>query len=98
MADRIAVMYLGRIVEIGTVEDITQKPQHPYTISLLQAILTLKPNTKNDCLKGEQPSPINPPKGCHFHPRCPRAMSICQHHYPPAKTLKNNHLVACHLV
>lgn len=98
LADSVAVMYLGRIVEMGTVEQILQFAKHPYTKALLAAV----PQINNDLsatylsLKGELPSPINPPRGCYFHPRCPDSTDQCKHTYP-SKTIHEGHEVYCHL-
>lgn len=100
LADRVAVMYLGRIVEQGTVDHILQQPQHPYTQALLAAVpvpeLTAARKTHTP-LDGDLPSPANPPAGCHFHTRCPQAMTHCQTAYPPTQQQPNGHQVACWL-
>ncbi len=84
LAHEVAVMYLGRIVEKGPVETVLNKPRHPYTRALLSAIPRLDPDKQSDVirLEGDIPSPINPPTGCHFHPRCPEAMPVCREKYP----------------
>ncbi len=99
IADEIAVMYLGRIVEKGEVVDILRAPQHPYTQALLSAIPALDPATKRAVirLQGDIPSPSNPPSGCHFHPRCPQAMAICRQSYPRRVRLDDRRYVSCHL-
>lgn len=94
LADKIAVMYLGRIVEAGPVADIMKQPKHPYTQSLLRAIPLLDPSHRIKHVKGEQPSPSHPPAGCYFHPRCPHVMPVCKQHYP-ASSAKNGHVVNC---
>ncbi len=98
LADKVAVMYLGKIVEFGSVEQILNQSKHPYTQALLKAVPALDIQHKQPAkpLSGELPSPINPPQGCYFHPRCPKAMERCQHEYP-ALTEKNGHQVHCFL-
>ncbi|WP_257000052.1 ABC transporter ATP-binding protein [Candidatus Methanoperedens nitroreducens] len=93
IADRVAVMYLGKIVEQGTTDVIFSSPLHPYTRALLSAIPGK--NTERLQLQGEVPSPINPPKGCRFHTRCPRRMKVCEELEPAVTGIK--HTVACHL-
>jgi peptide/nickel transport system ATP-binding protein len=99
IATSVAVMYLGRIVEKGKVKDVFQKPLHPYTQALLAAVprMDRKQQGKKIFLEGEIPSAINPPRGCHFHPRCVHRMDICFTQYP-AKTIKaSDRIVHCHL-
>lgn len=98
LADEIAVMYLGRIVEYGPVEQIMSDPKHPYTQALLSAVPMIEKGTGREVikLKGELPSPINPPSGCHFHPRCPHAMDICKQVYPGVTTIDERE-VRCYL-
>ena len=98
MCDRVAVMYLGRIVEIGGTEAIFEAPQHPYTQSLLKAVPRLVPERRHRAavLKGDIPSPLNIPSGCRFHPRCPKAQDICRRSEPPASVTAAGHLAACH--
>jgi peptide/nickel transport system ATP-binding protein len=101
ICDKIAVMYLGEIIEVGRIEELYSNPQHPYTESLLAAVPVPDPRhrRKAPMPHGEIPSPINPPSGCRFHPRCPIAEDICKHKQPvllPAKD-KPGHLAACHL-
>ena len=102
IAKELAVMYLGNIVEYGTVGDLYGSPQHPYTQSLLEAIPKPDPykRGKKNLLKGDIPSPINPPSGCVFHTRCPKARKICREKVPnfQGKGDKKNHKVACHLL
>ncbi len=96
LADEIAVMYLGRIVESGTVDEVLRDPKHPYTRTLLAAVPTLdglRPEGAE--VRGEQPSPIAPPSGCHFHPRCPAALDACRSAYPDARALSATHAVRC---
>lgn len=97
---RIAVMYLGRIVETGTVKETCSTPQHPYTKALLDAVPTLdQPSQqKKIFLSGEIPSPLNPPKGCHFHPRCPFATEQCSTTEPTAREISPGHIVTCHKI
>lgn len=100
ISSRIMVMYLGKIVESGTSEEICKDPQHPYTKALLSAVPTLDPETrlKRIVLKGDVPSPLSPPQGCHFNPRCPIAEDICRKEYPELKPCaKGTRKVACHM-
>ena len=97
--DRIAVMYLGKIVEESTYSDLYHNPKHPYTRALLSAIPVPDPRAtrKRTILKGDVPSPRHPPSGCSFHPRCPERMDGCDHDEPVRKDLGDGHYVACHL-
>jgi oligopeptide/dipeptide ABC transporter ATP-binding protein len=99
ISDRVAVMYLGRIVEITRSEELYQNPLHPYTKALLSAIPIPNPFLEKTrtriILKGEVPSPANPPPGCHFHPRCSMAGPECKAERPPLKDVGNGHLVGC---
>lgn len=101
ICDRIAIMYLGQIVEIGTVEEVFHKPQHPYTEALLNAIPIPDPRYSNifNIPKGEVPNALNPPSGCRYHPRCPIAEAVCKIEAPTlaADSEEPNHLAACHL-
>ena len=99
VSDRIAVMYLGQIVELAEKTDLFSHPLHPYTEALLSAISIPDPHQKRKgiLLQGEVPSPVNPPPGCRFHTRCPRIMEICHQEEPPLRQLEKNHLVSCHL-
>ncbi len=99
IADRVAVMYLGKIVELGDTEDLYNNPLHPYAKALFASIPIPDPTVKRKriMLTGEVPSPVNPPKGCRFHPRCPEAMEICAQKEPILKDVGNNHFIACHL-
>lgn len=98
ISDRIAVMYLGRIVEVGTVEQLFSKPFHPYTQALLNEVPRLEKRDVDFApLKGEIPSPLDPPEGCHFHPRCAHAMDICREKAPQNKEIGENHRTCCHL-
>jgi oligopeptide transport system ATP-binding protein len=100
VSDRVAVMYLGRIVEIASARELYTSPLHPYTEALLSAVPVPDPKAKRVrvLLEGEVPNPINPPSGCPFHPRCPiRQMPLCGAERPVLKQTTNGHLVACHL-
>jgi len=98
MADRIAVMYLGRIVEEADTEALFANPQHPYTQLLLQTIPDVaSPNRDRALMGGEPPSPLDPPKGCAFHPRCPLAADICSREAPISRERHGGGVVACHM-
>jgi oligopeptide transport system ATP-binding protein len=99
ISNRVAVMYLGRVVEIATAHDLYSNPRHPYTEALLSAVPIPDPSLKRERirLQGDVPNPINPPKGCHFHTRCPIRKDICSQSAPPLKQGQNGHWVACHL-
>ena len=99
-ADRVAVMYLGRIVEIGTMLEVLEKPQHPYTKALISVIPVPNPRLRHEriILKGETPNPINIPSGCRFHPRCPVAFDLCKLSDPPMESLSKTHQAACLLL
>lgn len=98
VSDRVAVMYLGRIVESGGVNRVYENPLHPYTEVLLSAVLVPDPDyqTEQIILKGEVPSPRNPPSGCYFHPRCEYAEKVCTKTAPPLREIRPEHFVACH--
>ena len=100
ISDRVAVMYLGRIVELGTAKEIFENPRHPYTQALLSAIPRANPahRTERIQLEGDVPSPINPPSGCHFHPRCRMATDACKESYPGVQRSDRGHMVRCHEV
>ena len=97
VSDRISVMYLGKIVETASKKELYTHPLHPYTQSLLSAIPIADPSVKRKriILKGDVPSPLNPPSGCHFHPRCPVAEEICSRVEPEFSIISSNHQVAC---
>lgn len=99
MCDRLAVMYLGKIVEKGHTEDIIHKPLHPYSKALITAVPVPDPTARRIevVIKGEVPSAINPPSGCRFHTRCPHAMDICKKKEPPLVAVTENRSVACYL-
>ena len=99
MCDRIAVMYLGRIVELGGVEAVINHPMHPYTKALIAAVPVPDPASKRigEVISGEIPSPIFPPPGCHFHTRCPYAHQRCLVEDPPLVEIEKGHWAACHL-
>jgi oligopeptide/dipeptide ABC transporter ATP-binding protein len=99
ICDRIAVMYIGKIVELTTYDRLYRDPKHPYTQALLSAIPEPDPAAKKQriVLKGDVPSPINPPPGCRFHPRCPKAMAICRQTEPHLSDVGAGHRTACHL-
>ena len=99
-ADRVAVMYLGRIVEIGTMTDVLKNPQHPYTQALLSVIPVPNPRLrkKRIILQGETPNPIDLPSGCRFHPRCPVAIDICKQNDPDLIEVSETHQAACLLL
>ncbi|MFO0524487.1 MAG: dipeptide ABC transporter ATP-binding protein [bacterium] len=99
VADDIAVMYLGRIVERGPVRAVLSSPAHPYTCALLAAVPRIERSGAPDgqTLPGDPPSPVDPPAGCHFRQRCPRAMAICAQRYPDPASLPDGRAVACHL-
>ena len=99
MAHQTAVMYLGQIVEYSPTEDLYENPLHPYTKALFSAALPAHPDDAREeiVLQGEVPSPINPPSGCRFHPRCPFAMDRCSVEEPVQKDVGSGHMVSCHL-
>lgn len=99
IADEVAVMYLGRIVEQGSVDEVLGNPKHPYTQALLSAVPVIELESKRQIihLHGDLPSPANPPSGCYFHPRCPHAMQICRKDYPGTSIFSPTHTARCHL-
>ncbi|NLJ83580.1 MAG: dipeptide ABC transporter ATP-binding protein [Halanaerobiaceae bacterium] len=100
ISDRIGVMYLGKIVELADKDELFNNPLHPYTKALLSAIPVPDPEHKKEriILKGDVPNPVNPPKGCPFHPRCPSAKDICKQVVPELKDYGNGHFASCHLL
>ncbi len=99
VCDRIAVMYLGRIVETGPALELIAAPAHPYTRALLSAVPVPEPGARQNReeLSGELPSPLNPPPGCPFHPRCPQVMDVCRKEFPPAFSAGNQRVAHCWL-
>ncbi|MGH8067752.1 MAG: ABC transporter ATP-binding protein [Candidatus Entotheonellia bacterium] len=99
LSTNIAVMYLGKIVEFGTSDELRHKPLHPYTQALFSAALPSHPDEQREemIIAGEVPSPLNPPSGCRFHPRCPFAKPVCSEVEPVLRSATNGHQVACHL-
>ncbi len=99
VSNRVAVMYLGQIVEIGTTQEVFHNPQHPYTEGLLRALPRPEPGRRHReaAIKGDIPSPMNLPSGCRFHPRCPIVQDICRSHAPPLKQVSATHETLCHI-
>ena len=99
ISHRVAVMYLGRIVETGPTEDLFARPSHPYTAALLSAVPVADParRRRRIVLTGDVPSPMNPPAGCPFHPRCPAVMDICRTVVPPVRSAREGQQYVCHL-
>lgn len=99
ITDRVAVMYLGKIVELAETQELFDNPKHPYTKALISAVPVSHPDEKKEriILTGDVPSPANPPQGCAFHPRCPDCMAICKVEKPAVLTDEKGHAVACHL-
>ncbi|MGC2442942.1 ABC transporter ATP-binding protein, partial [Candidatus Binatus sp.] len=99
ISNRVAIMYLGKIVEIATRDEIYLNPRHPYTRALLSAIPTIDTAHRPERIKlpGEMPSPMNPPSGCAFHPRCPYAKDVCTNVEPKLETGRGGHAVSCHV-
>lgn len=100
LCDRIGVMYLGSMVEMASKEEMFRNPLHPYTKALLSAVPIPDPTLRREriVLKGDIPSPANPPSGCKFHTRCPLATDICKQQIPEYRDVGDQHFVACHLV
>ena len=98
MCNRLAIMYMGRIVEQGDTEEVFRLPRHPYTRALLGAVPQMPPRRRRErpLLEGEPPSPLYPPAGCHFHPRCPHAIDRCRSESPGLRVMAQDHLAACH--
>ncbi len=99
LCDRVAVMYLGKIVELATSEELFSAPKHPYTEALISAVPIPDPNLRMEqiILEGDVPSPLNQPSGCHFHPRCKYATEMCRSEQPTYRDIGNRHFVSCHL-
>jgi oligopeptide/dipeptide ABC transporter ATP-binding protein len=99
LCDRIAVMYLGKVVEIADKQKLFNNPSHPYTQALLSALPVANPGAKREriILQGDLPSPANPPSGCTFHPRCPRAVEACKAEVPSLLLIGDGQQVSCHL-
>jgi oligopeptide/dipeptide ABC transporter ATP-binding protein len=99
MSDAVAIMYLGQVVEYGEGDELFEEPLHPYTKALMSAALPAHPDdhVEEIVLSGEMPSPLHPPTGCHFHPRCPVAMDVCREIAPRLINIGDTHKVSCHL-
>jgi peptide/nickel transport system ATP-binding protein len=99
LADEVAIMYLGKIVEYGKADEVLEQPRHPYTQALLSAVPQFDEASQREMivLRGDLPSPVNPPTGCYFHPRCPKAIESCRVNYPDQTKLSPSHSVNCHL-
>ena len=100
LAHDVAVMYLGRIVERGSADEVLGNPRHPYTQALLSAVPVPRLDGAGERIRlpGETPSPARPPSGCHFHPRCPQATEVCRERYPDARAVSDTHVAVCHWV
>jgi peptide/nickel transport system ATP-binding protein len=98
ISDRVVIMYLGRLVEIAPTADLFRSPNHPYTVALLAEIPKIEARHRTfEAIKGEIPSPLDPPSGCHFHPRCPRAGPRCQKEMPQLREIAPDRHAACHI-
>jgi peptide/nickel transport system ATP-binding protein len=98
LSDRVVIMYLGRVVEAAPAAEVFARANHPYTVSLLSAVPRIESRKRAfSVVKGEIPSPLNPPSGCHFHPRCPHAMPRCKVERPALREIAPGHISACHL-
>ncbi|MDH5199580.1 MAG: ABC transporter ATP-binding protein [Candidatus Bathyarchaeota archaeon] len=95
-----AIMYLGKIVEMAPMDDLVKKPLHPYTVALMTAVPVPNPRLEKAraIIGGEVPTPIDPPSGCRFHPRCPKFMNVCREEEPALREVESGHFVACHAV
>jgi peptide/nickel transport system ATP-binding protein len=98
ICDRVAVMYVGKLVEMASTEELYNTPRHPYTAALMAAVPVADPRHRSGDveLKGEVPSPANPPSGCYFHPRCPHAVDRCRTETPVLREISPGHVVSCH--
>jgi peptide/nickel transport system ATP-binding protein len=98
ISDRVAVMYVGQLVELATAEAIFRHPRHPYTAALMRAVPVPDPRTPSGdvALAGEVANPADPPPGCYFHPRCPFVTEVCRTERPPLRAIDAGHLVRCH--
>ncbi|GAH57369.1 unnamed protein product, partial [marine sediment metagenome] len=98
ISNRIAVMYVGKIMEVAEAEEVYQRPRHPYTEALISAVPVIDPDVKPEriLLQGDVPNPANAPSGCTFHPRCRYAKKICSQEEPPLEDIGDEHYVACH--
>jgi peptide/nickel transport system ATP-binding protein len=98
ISDRVAVMYVGRMVELAETEELFKTPKHPYTAALLSAVLEPDPRTRSRriVLQGEVANPAAPPSGCYFHPRCPHAIDVCRTETPAWQEISRGHFVGCH--
>jgi peptide/nickel transport system ATP-binding protein len=98
ITDRVAVMYVGKLVETSPTEELFYRPQHPYTAALMSAVPVADPRVRSRMipLEGDVPSPANPPSGCYFHPRCPHVVDICRTQTPVLEEISPNHYVSCH--
>ena len=98
ISDRVAVMYLGKLCEVASSDDLYARPAHPYTNVLLDSIPEPDPEADHSVGKiiGEPPSPVAPPSGCRFHPRCPNADEVCERDEPQLRSMGDGHFVACH--
>jgi peptide/nickel transport system ATP-binding protein len=97
LADRVAVMYAGKLVELADVLPLFEEPLHPYTEALLSSVPNIRLDTELRIMEGQPPDLLNPPPGCRFHPRCPHAMDICRKEEPPLVDLEGGRKVACWL-
>jgi len=98
LSNSIAVMYLGKVVEYAGKDEIFSNPLHPYTVTLLSSVPSIRGKEEEIELKGEPPNPINPPEGCPFNPRCPKKIDICEREIPLLEEVSDGHFVACHMV